>query len=58
MRYVTYFALLCVILTFQFLPAQAPDTLWTRTYGEGMGNCVIETYYNCYVVVGHSGDDY
>jgi hypothetical protein len=33
MRYVTFFTLIAFVLTFQFLPAQAPDTLWTRTYG-------------------------
>jgi hypothetical protein len=30
--------------------AQAPDTLWTRTYGEGTGNCVIETSDGGYVI--------
>jgi len=57
MRYVTFFTFVCVLLTIQFLPAQAPDTLWTRTYGDGVGNCVIETSDSGYVIVGQSSWD-
>jgi len=58
MRYVTLFTLICVLLSVQFLPAQAPDTLWTRTYGEGIGYCVIETSDSSLVIVGCSVYDY
>jgi len=36
--------------------AQAPDKLWTRTYGAGVGNCVIETSDSGYVAVGSKED--
>ena len=55
MRYVTFFTLVCVILTFQFLPAQAPDTLWTRTYGgteSDVGACVNQTFDGGFIIVG------
>jgi len=54
MRYVTFITLIFVLLSYQFLPAQAPDTLWTKTYGSGIGRCIIETTDNCYVVVGNT----
>jgi hypothetical protein len=49
-RYITFLTLVCVLLTIQFLPAQAPDTLWTKTYWHGEGRCVIETSDGGYVV--------
>ena len=52
MRCVIFFACLNLLLTFQILPAQAPDTLWTRTYGSGEGYCVIETSDHGYLIVG------
>ena len=54
MRYVTFFTLICVLLCSQFLPAQAPDTLWTRLYGNGVGYSVIETSDSGYVIVGYT----
>jgi hypothetical protein len=57
MRYITIFTLLCLLITFQFLPAQAPDTLWTKTFGVGFGNCVIETSDSGYVLVGEKEED-
>jgi hypothetical protein len=51
MRYVTFFTLLLLV---QFLPAQAPDTMWTRLYGDGVGYCVIETSDSGYVIVGYT----
>jgi hypothetical protein len=54
MKHVTFITLICVLLTFQFLPAQAPDTSWCKTYGDGVGQCLIETSDSCYVIVGHS----
>ena len=33
MKYVTFFTLFCLLLAFQFLSAQAPDTLWTKIFG-------------------------
>jgi hypothetical protein len=50
MRYVTFFTSLSVLLSFQFLSAQAPDTLWTRTYEFGPADCVIETNDNNYAI--------
>ena len=56
MRYVTFFTLLIIILTFQFLPAQAPNTLWTIMFG-GIGNeygsSVQQTIDGGYIVVGN-----
>ncbi len=37
--------------------AQAPDTLWTKTYGSGSGNCIIELADHGYIVVGEKNDD-
>ena len=51
------FTLFFLIITLQFLLAQAPDTLWTKTYGEGVGNCVIETSDGGLVVVGKKNVD-
>jgi len=57
MRYVTFLTVICVLLSFQFLPAQAPELLWSREYGDGVGYCVIETFDSCYVIVGYSDYD-
>jgi hypothetical protein len=48
--------LLIIIITVKFISAQAPDTIWTRTYESGVGNCVIETSDSCYVIVGSKED--
>jgi hypothetical protein len=46
-----------ILLLFSFLVAQAPDTLWTRTYGladDDYGRSVIRTYNGGYAIVGYS----
>ena len=57
MKNVTLISLLNLILTFQFLPAQTPDTLWTKLFG-GSDN---ETGYDVqltsdggYIIVGET----
>ena len=57
MRYVTFFTLICVLLSVQFLPAQAPDTLWTKTYGGSgyeRGASIQETSDSGYIVAGET----
>ena len=55
MKYVIFFTFVCVLLTIQYLPAQAPDTLWTKTYGgSGWDNshCVQPTSDGGYIIAG------
>lgn len=55
MKHVTLSIILCLLLTFQFLTAQAPDTLWTKTFGGSggdMGGCVQQTNDGGYIIVG------
>ena len=57
MRYATFITLLCVLLAFQYLPAQAPDTLWTKTYGgsdEDWSYSVQQTTDSGYIIVGYT----
>jgi hypothetical protein len=57
MRYVIYFTLISVLLGFQFIPAQAPDTIWTKTLGgmnQDMGHSVRQTTDGGYIVAGYT----
>ncbi len=57
MKYITFFILLYVIFTFQFLPAQAPDTLWTKTFGGNnpeYGYSVRQTTDGGYIIAGRT----
>ena len=57
MKHLTLIILLGLLLTFQFLPAQAPDTLWTKTYGGvnwDAGEAVQQTADGGYIIVGSS----
>ena len=57
MKYVTFFTLICVLLTFQFLPAQAPDTLWTRTFGGDSSDWITDIQQTAdggYIITGRT----
>ena len=57
MKFLTLITLLSLLLTIQFLPAQAPDTLWTRTYGgsgNDAGNAIQRTSDGGYIIVGYT----
>jgi len=45
------------LLVLHSLNAQEMDTLWTKTYGSGSGNCIIESADHGYIVVGEKNDD-
>jgi hypothetical protein len=57
MKYLPLITLLNLLVAFQFLPAQAPDTLWTKTYG-GSGidlfYCVQPTIDGGYINAGYT----
>jgi hypothetical protein len=55
MWYVMIFTFILGFLTFQLLPAQSPDTLWTKTFGGtgyDEGHCVQQTDDGGFIIVG------
>jgi hypothetical protein len=51
----------CIVLVVSFIAmvtyAQAPDTLWTRTYGgagNDVGNSILQTSDGGYIVAGYT----
>jgi hypothetical protein len=60
MRYVAFFTLLALFLAIQFLPAQAPPTLWTKIYagsGADQGYSVQQTSDGGYIITGQTDID-
>jgi hypothetical protein len=45
-----------ILLWVNTLGQNAPDTLWTKTYDDGVGYCMIETSDSGYVAVGSNED--
>jgi len=55
-NFILLFTLVLIIFT-PFISSQAPDTLWTKTFGVGSGRKVLETSDGGYIITGnrHSG---